>query len=59
MEPTSQSRTLDELLKESKTKVDAMTPEQREDMYRKQREGYVKSELQWAKDFREGKCKRD
>jgi len=36
-----------------------MTPEDREEMYRKQREGWVRAELQWAKDFREGKCKYD
>lgn len=48
-----------ELLERSKKVVEAMTPEQRAEMYRQQREGWVKSEIQWAKDFREGKCERD
>lgn len=50
---------LDQLLKEASEAVAKMTPEQREEMHRKQRDGWVKSEMQWAKDFREGKCKRD
>lgn len=50
---------LEQLLKEATEAVQQMTPEQREEMYRKQREGWVRSEIQWAKDFREGKCKRD
>ncbi len=45
-----------ELLEEAKRKVAAMTPEQRAEMLRQQREGWVKAEMQWAKDFREGKC---
>jgi hypothetical protein len=28
-------------------------------MHRAQRESWVRAETQWAKDFREGKCKRD
>lgn len=47
------------LLREAKVRVDAMTPDQREEMYRQQRDGWVKAEIQWAKDFREGKCERD
>lgn len=52
---------LEELLKKAKAQVDAMTPEQREEMYKQQqqRESYVRAEMQWAKDFREGKCERD
>lgn len=50
---------LTELLRKARLAVDAMTPEQREEMYRKQRESWVRSEIQWAKDFREGKCERD
>ncbi len=46
-------------LAKARAAVDVMTPEQREEMYRKQRESWVRSELQWAKDFREGKCIRD
>ena len=48
-----------QLLEEAKRKVDAMTPQQRAEMFRHQREGWVKSEMQWAKDFREGKCQYD
>ena len=50
---------LERLLIEAKAKVEAMTPEQKEAMYKAQRDGWVKSEMQWAKDFREGKCKFD
>lgn len=50
---------LEELIRKVKAIVDAMSPEQREEMYRKQLESWAKSELQWAKDFREGKCERD
>lgn len=38
---------------------DAMTCEQKEEMFKKQRDGWVKAEMQWAKDFREGKCRYD
>lgn len=50
---------LEALLKKSKEIVDAMTPEQIKEMVRQQGESWAKSEAQWAKDFREGKCKRD
>lgn len=50
---------LEELLKKSRALVDAMTPEEKAEMLRKQGEGWAKSEAQWAKDFREGKCKYD
>lgn len=50
---------LQELLDQVKKLVDAMTPEQLEDMHKKQRESWLRAELQWAKDFREGKCERD
>lgn len=53
------SKSLSVLVQEAKAAVAAMTPEEREAMYRAQREGWVKAELQWAKDFREGKCDRD
>ena len=39
--------------------VESMTPEQKERMLAAQSERWVKSEMQWAKDFREGKCERD
>ncbi len=48
-----------ELIRKSKEIVDAMTPEQKAEMIRKQGEGWARSEAQWAKDFREGKCERD
>lgn len=50
---------LSELLRKAKASVDAMTPEQRAEMLRKQAESWARSEAQWAKDFREGKCSRD
>ena len=50
---------LDDLIAKAKRYVDAMTPEEREAMFRKQAKGWAKSEAQWAKDFREGKCKYD
>jgi hypothetical protein len=50
---------LEELLRKAKERVAAMTPEEREAMYRRQAEGWARSEAQWAKDFSEGKCERD
>jgi hypothetical protein len=50
---------LEELLRKSKEFVDAMTPEQKAEMLRKQAESWARSEAQWAEDFREGKCERD
>ena len=50
---------LQELLRQSREAVDAMTPEQKADMLRKQAKSWARSEAQWAKDFREGKCERD
>jgi len=50
---------LEELLRKSKELVDAMTPEEKAEMLRKQGEGWAKSEAQWAKDFAEGKCRYD
>ncbi len=47
------------LIQRSKEIVDAMTPEEKEAMLRRQGEGWARSEAQWAKDFREGKCERD
>lgn len=61
MEPaqTKMSPELEELLKKNKAIVDAMSPEELREMLRKQGESWAKSEAQWAKDFREGKCERD
>jgi hypothetical protein len=50
---------LEDLLRKARAAVDAMTSEEREEMFRKQRESWVRSEMQWAKDFREGKCSVD
>jgi hypothetical protein len=50
---------LEELLAKNKIIVDAMSPEEYREMINKQRESWVRSETQWAKDFREGKCERD
>lgn len=50
---------LDELLRRAKEKMAAMTPEQKADMFRKQAEGWARSEAQWAQDFRDGKCEMD
>lgn len=50
---------LKELIRKSREIVDKMTPEEKAEMLRKQGEGWARSEAQWAKDFREGKCKRD
>lgn len=40
---------LTDLIEQSKRRVEAMTPEAREAMYRQQREGYAKSETSWPK----------
>lgn len=50
---------LEELVRKSKELVDKMTPEEKAEMLRKQGEGWARSEAQWAKDFKEGKCERD
>lgn len=50
---------LEELLRKAKARVEAMTPAERAEMFRQQAAGWAKSEAQWAKDFREGKCERD
>lgn len=48
-----------ELIERSRKIVDAMSPEEKTEMLRKQRESWARSEAQWAKDFREGRCERD
>lgn len=50
---------LDELIRKARQIVDAMTPEEKAEMLRKQGESWARSEAQWAKDFAEGKCARD
>jgi hypothetical protein len=48
-----------ELIRKAKEQVAAMSPEELREMIRVQGEGWARSEAQWAKDFREGKCERD
>ena len=59
MESVKTPLSLLELLERSRKQVDAMPPAEKAEMLRKQGEGWAKSEAQWAKDFREGKCERD
>lgn len=51
--------TLDELIKKARATVDAMTPEEKTEMLRRQAESWARAEAQWARDFREGKCRYD
>jgi len=37
------------LLTEAQSRVDAMTPEQQAEMWRQQRESYVRAEMSWPK----------
>lgn len=37
------------LLAEAQARYDAMTPEQQAEMWRQQREGYVRAEMSWPK----------
>lgn len=57
--PLADHPELAELIRRSREYVDSLTPEQLKEMLRKQGESWAKSEAQWAKDFREGKCERD
>lgn len=50
---------INELIKRAKIAMDKMTPEELDEMKRKQREGWVRAETKWAREFREGKCKYD
>lgn len=47
------------MLERAKDIVDNMSDEEKAEMLKRQAEGVAKSEAQWAKDFREGKCERD
>lgn len=40
---------LDELVREAREKVARMTPEERAEMYRQQRESFVRGEMSWPK----------
>lgn len=40
---------LERLLEESKRRLEAMTPAEREAMYARQRDGYVRAEASWPK----------
>lgn len=42
-------RDLSKLFAEAKRRTDAMTPEERTEMYRQQREGYARAEASWPK----------
>jgi hypothetical protein len=53
------TKSFEQLLEDALAAFDALTPEQQEEMRRQQRDGWVKAEMQWAKDYREGKCKYD
>lgn len=57
--PLKTSPELLELIRKAKETVDKMTPEELREMLRQQGEAWAKSEAQWAKDFRDGKCERD
>lgn len=50
---------LEELIKKAKEDFARLSSEEKAKMIKQQAEGWVRAELQWAKDFREGKCKRD
>lgn len=50
---------LERLISQAKEQVDKMSPEEKEEMMRQQRDGWVKAEMQWAKDFAAGLCERD
>lgn len=57
--PLKDNPKLTALIKRSREIVDAMTPDELAEMFRKQGESWARSEAKWAKDFREGKCERD
>ena len=40
---------LEALIEESRRRLAAMTPAEREEMYRQQREGYARTEASWPK----------
>lgn len=50
---------LDRLVEEAKRRVAAMSREEVAAMLREQASSWARAEAQWAKDFREGKCRRD
>ena len=50
---------LEELLRLAKLKWESMSDEEKDAILDRRHKGYVKSEMQWAKDFKEGKCERD
>ncbi len=55
----SSKATLNELLRVCIEQFNHLTLEQKTEMLRKQAESWARSEAQWAKDFREGKCVHD
>lgn len=50
---------LADMLAAAKARWEVMSVEEKEAVLRKQRDGWVRAETQWAKDFKEGKCDRD
>ena len=42
-------RPIEELIEESKKRLAAMTDDEREEMYARQREGYARAEASWPK----------
>lgn len=49
----TQSAELDDLLRRAKAKFDAMTPEQQDEMFRQQRESWVRGEIGIGSDANE------
>jgi hypothetical protein len=50
---------LEDLLRWSREYVQSLTPAQYDEMIRQQGLSWAKAEVQWAKDYREGKCECD
>lgn len=53
------SEEFERLLAAARARYEAMSPAERERLHRVQRAGWVKAEMQWAEDFRNGLCERD
>jgi predicted Fe-S protein YdhL (DUF1289 family) len=50
---------LEELLRLAKLKWEAMSDKEKDAILHRRLKEYVEAKIQWAKDFREGKCERD
>lgn len=55
----SMDEKLDDFIAAAKAAWEAMSPKDKEAELNRQRDSWLRAELQWIKDFREGKCKRD